>query len=198
MGKNEFIKLLVAQMTHQDPLNPLDGQQMAAQLAQFSSVEQLMNIGEKLDAQAASNSAALQVANNSAAMSVLGRNITVETDQIVVGPNGTESVSVDVPSMGGRLTARILSPSGTVLRTVPLGFASGGERTIELDDAMEGLQPGTYRIEVGCESDGESLQLAPRTTVRADGVRFGPDGTVVTSGTLTFPIGAIISISTAN
>ena len=50
MGKDEFLKMLVAQMKHQDPLNPMDGQQMAAQLAQFSSVEQLVSMNDQLDA----------------------------------------------------------------------------------------------------------------------------------------------------
>ena len=48
LGKDAFLKLLVAQMTHQDPLNPADGQQMAAQLAQFSSVEQLQSANDTL------------------------------------------------------------------------------------------------------------------------------------------------------
>jgi flagellar basal-body rod modification protein FlgD len=48
MGKDEFLKLLVAQLKNQDPLNPADGQQMAAQLAQFSSVEQLQNANDTL------------------------------------------------------------------------------------------------------------------------------------------------------
>ena len=48
MGKDEFLKLLVAQMKNQDPLNPMDGQQMAAQLAQFSSVEQLISANDTL------------------------------------------------------------------------------------------------------------------------------------------------------
>ena len=49
MGKDEFVKLLVAQMSNQDPLNPMDGKELAVQLAQFSSVEQLLNINTKLD-----------------------------------------------------------------------------------------------------------------------------------------------------
>ncbi len=49
MGKDEFVKLLVTEMKNQDPLNPMDGKELAAQLAQFSSVEQLMNINTKLD-----------------------------------------------------------------------------------------------------------------------------------------------------
>ena len=48
MGKNEFVKLLVTQMKNQDPLNPMDGKDLAAQLAQFSSVEQLINANSTL------------------------------------------------------------------------------------------------------------------------------------------------------
>ena len=51
MGKEEFLKLFVAQMKNQDPLNPMEGQEMAAQLAQFSSVEQLINLNQQLEAQ---------------------------------------------------------------------------------------------------------------------------------------------------
>ncbi len=43
-----FLKLLVAQMKNQDPLNPQDGTQYMTQLAQFSSLEQLTGINSKL------------------------------------------------------------------------------------------------------------------------------------------------------
>lgn len=47
--KDMFLKLLVAQMKNQDPSNPASPEQLAAQLAQFSSLEQLVGINEKLD-----------------------------------------------------------------------------------------------------------------------------------------------------
>ena len=52
LGKDDFLKLLIAQMKNQDPQSPADSSQMAAQLAQFSSVEQLANINQALTAQA--------------------------------------------------------------------------------------------------------------------------------------------------
>ena len=48
MGKDAFLKLLVAQLKNQDPLSPSDGKEMAAQLAQFSSVEQLVSMNDTL------------------------------------------------------------------------------------------------------------------------------------------------------
>ena len=46
IGKDTFLKLLVAQMTNQDPMNPQDQQQFLAQLAQFSTVEGVNNVQE--------------------------------------------------------------------------------------------------------------------------------------------------------
>ena len=48
LGKDEFLQLLVAQLRHQDPLSPMEGAEFAAQLAQFSSVEQLVSANDTL------------------------------------------------------------------------------------------------------------------------------------------------------
>ena len=47
-GQDAFLKLLVEQLKHQDPLAPQDGAQFVAQLAQFNSLEQLISINERL------------------------------------------------------------------------------------------------------------------------------------------------------
>jgi flagellar basal-body rod modification protein FlgD len=49
LGKDDFLKLLVAQLSHQDPLNPQDSTEFIAQLTQFSSLEQLLLIRESLE-----------------------------------------------------------------------------------------------------------------------------------------------------
>lgn len=46
MGKYDFLKLMISQMRHQDPLNPMDNSEMAAQLAQFSQLEQLLDMSQ--------------------------------------------------------------------------------------------------------------------------------------------------------
>lgn len=50
LGKDDFLKLMIAQLQYQDPLSPMDNTQMIAQMAQFTSVEQLANIKDQLTA----------------------------------------------------------------------------------------------------------------------------------------------------
>lgn len=49
LGKDAFLQLLVEQMKNQDPLSPMDSRESIAQLAQFSSLEQMQNVNEQLE-----------------------------------------------------------------------------------------------------------------------------------------------------
>ena len=72
LGKDDFLSLLVAQLQHQDPLNPAEGTEFTAQLAQFSSLEQLSNINDNLE-----NMELFQTSmTNSQAVSYIGKEIT--------------------------------------------------------------------------------------------------------------------------
>jgi flagellar basal-body rod modification protein FlgD len=195
LGKNEFIKLLVAQMQNQDPLSPMDGQQMAAQLAQFSSVEQLMSLGTKLDEQSAAASALLGVVNNSSAIGLIGKTVSVLDDQIFVGPGGTESVDVDVPTTSGAGRLQIMDASGIVLREIELGNMVPGEQSIALNAALRGLPSGNYRVGVDVTTaDGTNTPLQTRLLVRVDGVKMSASGAHVTSGPLSYPIGLVDTV----
>ncbi|MDF9841380.1 MULTISPECIES: flagellar hook assembly protein FlgD [unclassified Paenibacillus] len=50
LGKDQFLKILITQLQNQDPMQPMEDKEFIAQMAQFSSVEQLMNISTQLTA----------------------------------------------------------------------------------------------------------------------------------------------------
>src|SRR5438067_783546 len=56
LGKDDFLKLLITQLQNQDPSSPMDNSQFIAQMATFSTLEQMVNIGSKLDQILANNS----------------------------------------------------------------------------------------------------------------------------------------------
>src|SRR3954471_2648509 len=69
LDKDAFLKLLVAQLQHQDPTSPQDSSQWTAQMAQFSTVEQLTNL-------ATSSAKSSKSATMSQAVALLGRDVT--------------------------------------------------------------------------------------------------------------------------
>jgi len=63
MGKEQFLQLLVTQMKNQDPMSPMDNAQMTAQLAQFSSLEQMQNLNSQFEGFQQSTTAAMSMMN---------------------------------------------------------------------------------------------------------------------------------------
>lgn len=91
---NAFLKLLLAQMQNQDPLNPIDSTEYVSQLASFSNVEQGLKMNAKLDQ-------LLVVSNMSQAASMVGRSLT-SADGATSGI--VESVRVDASGATALLT----------------------------------------------------------------------------------------------
>lgn len=86
LGQDAFLRLLVAQLRHQDPLDPLSDNEFLGQMAQFSTLEQVTNVGQTLERLAF----ATQVAQ---ALGLVGRTVTFERPDGTLGRGAVESVS---------------------------------------------------------------------------------------------------------
>jgi flagellar basal-body rod modification protein FlgD len=79
MGKDEFLKILITQLSHQDPTQPMQDKEFIAQMAQFSSLEQMTNVSSEISKVAA-------LLAKSQAVNLLGRMVEVVAgSQIVEG-----------------------------------------------------------------------------------------------------------------
>jgi len=196
MGKDQFVKLLVAQMTHQDPLNPMDSSQMAAQLAQFSSVEQLMNINTTLSGQADGTSSMLNALDRNAALGMIGRTVTAVSDEVTVSGHAATDIKTEVPSAGAHVRVRIVDATGQDLGTTDYGVLAGGRRTLDLTKALKDVPDGSYTVKVeAVAADGKVTSLSPIQEFKIDGLKFGTNGAVLTSGTRAVPIGNVIGVA---
>lgn len=197
LGKEEFLQLLVAQMRHQDPLNPMDGTEFVSQLAEFSSVEKLIEISDQLAFQGEVHQAMIQAQNASAAVGVIGKTVLAASDRIGIGAGEPASVTVELASLGTTGTLRLYDESGREVGTRSLGPLRAGRHTFDLTDLTKGLDEGVYRFEVEIEdSAGSSVPVITYSTARVSGVRYGLEGPMLLAGGgLEIPLGNVVEIT---
>lgn len=195
LGKDEFLKLLVAQLRNQDPVNPSRPEEFAAQLAQFSSLEQLVQVNSTLSAQAEANAAMALALNNSAAVGVLGKTVLAAGDMVEITGEGSQSVTVGVEGSGGMAKLTILDDEGREVGSRVVGSIGGGRQEIHLGSAADGLPPGRYQYRVTvADADGAAVRVQTYTRAVVDGLRYGPQGPTLTSGKLEIPLADVVEI----
>ena len=195
LGKTDFLKLLVAQMKNQDPLDPLKGQDLAAQMAQFSSVEQLISINQALTAQSAESSAIAAAINVSTATSAIGKNIIAKGNDVSVTHGEPAQITVDVAGNGGVATVHVFDASGREVATRTEVEVKAGRQTIDLGSATNGLPTAvyTYRVDV-TDPAGKPVEVTPYVVGVVDSIRYTDTGPVLGAGNLSIPFGTVVEI----
>jgi flagellar basal-body rod modification protein FlgD len=195
LGKNQFLKLLIAQLQHQDPMNPMQGDQMAAQLAQFSSLEQLQQINATLNDQSTAYGSVLGAIQAGAAMNTIGRTVIAVGDQVQIGgANGATTVTADLAG-AGNATIKIYNSAGVEVATQSLGAVAGGRRTFNLGTNVTGLPAGdyTYAIELK-DAAGNDVPVQTYTTGKVDGISSGPNGILLNIAGILIPYANVVEL----
>jgi flagellar basal-body rod modification protein FlgD len=172
LGKDEFLQLLTAQLQHQDPLSPMDSQAFVAQLAQFSSVEELDGLGKKLDTMLLGQASANQMTT----ASLVGKEVLFKADHVTLAAGGKGNFEVTVPAATSDTTAIIADQSGRVVRTLPLGAHAAGTFAVPWDgrdDSGATLPPGDYVLTVSATgTDGAKVAAAAAIRGIVSGITF--------------------------
>lgn len=147
--KDEFLKLLVAQLSHQDPMQPQDGSAFVAQLAQFASLEQAAETNQRLaDLQAG------QAASTRAGMTdVVGRTASARADAFHYDPasGALPPTTLHLDGAASGVTVIVRDAEGREVRRLELGARPSGETPLAwdgLDAAGRPLGAGDYQLEV--------------------------------------------------
>jgi flagellar basal-body rod modification protein FlgD len=195
MGKDQFLKLLVAQLQHQDPMNPMQGDQMAAQLAQFSSLEQLQQMNTTLSNQSTAFGSVIGAIQAGAAMGAIGHTITaIGNDVQVGGANGQTSVNVDLAG-AGTATVHIYNAAGAEVGTTTIGALRAGNNTLDISSAIKNLPNGAYTYGVDVkDSQGNAVAVQTYTTGKVDGVSSSAQGITLTIGGISVPYANVVSV----
>ncbi len=153
LGKEDFLKLLMSQLQHQDPMQPMADQEFVAQLAQFSGLEQQMLANDRLEQ--------LQLAQLSAGNAQLagfiGKDITAHGDTIRLDGQGVPPISVDLSAPAASVKVTVRDQAGKVVSSFDAGAKNQGTGTIPWsgkDPNGNPLPPGNYKVEITATDAG--------------------------------------------
>ena len=165
--RDEFLRLLVAQLEHQNPLQPQDSAQFVAQLAQFTQVEQSAEANKRLEALEAAEAAGVRAGF----ANIVGRQITARSDQATIqgGQPPAAQYMVDVPHHADHGKVVVKNDSGVEVATIDLGPNLKGEVPFQWDGLNKDGHPapdGKYTFEF----QGENAEGKVEGDIRVRGV----------------------------
>lgn len=171
LGRDAFLKMLLAQMEHQDPLNPMDGADFSAQLAQFSSLEQLFQMNDSLE----SLTTTLEPSGNENVLDYIGKEILSEDDTLRLS-DGTVTGGSFSLEQAGDINISIYDDTGREVITLYPGQLDAGTHEVEwngYDRTGQAVPDGTYRFEItAVEEGGIYIPIKAATSGTVTGVTY--------------------------
>ncbi|MGC9324902.1 MAG: flagellar hook assembly protein FlgD [Desulfomonilia bacterium] len=171
LGKNTFLNLLVKQLQYQDPLNPMENTEFTAQLAQFSTLETLTEMGEAMDQVCLLQGSV----NNITALSFIGKQVSARGNSLAY--TGEQiGINFALQEDAAEVLVKIYNQNGSVVRTIGMDGVSAG--TVEYtwdgtDNSGNAVSPGQYRFEIeAIDYEGAPVQSTSYAMGVVTGVKY--------------------------
>ncbi len=172
--QDRFMKLLVAQMKNQDPLNPMDNAQMTSQIAQINTVSGI----EKLNTTVTSLLASFNNLQAQSATQLPGRSVLVPGSGLTLA-DGQAMGGVELAAAADAVTVDIVDAAGTTVRSLALGASDAGVRSFTWDGLQtdgKAAAAGNYRLRVTATVGGNAVAVTPLVASRVQAVSNGSNG----------------------
>jgi flagellar basal-body rod modification protein FlgD len=196
MGKDAFMTLLLTQMKNQDPNNPLKSHEMAAQLAQFTSLEKLHNINDAIEGLRKDQ----KPDQNFQALNFIGRSITTDNSKIGrVDASDHHQIRFSLPNDGSTVKLQIKDAAGAVARTLEYKNLKSGKNELNWNGMTDDGRPapvGDYTASIeALGNNGRKLAVELKSEGVITGVNFTPKGPQLLIGKQVVNMADVKSIS---
>jgi len=189
VGKDEFMKLLLAQLKNQDPLKPMDGTDFAAQLAQFSSLEQLKNLNATLETQSV-NQMTLGYAQS---VNMIGKEAVTNSGNTVTANGQTTELNYSLAKDAQTVTISIMDKDGKLVKSWDESAGTAGMNRATWD--CSGVEKGDYFYQIAArDSSGAPVAAETMTTGVVTAVHFRSNQILVTLNGREVPLSAISEV----
>ena len=166
MGRDAFMKLLVAQLRNQDPESPVDSKDFITQLSQLTSVEQLVTMSDRL----ASLEVGMASLANTQVSGLVGKTVEAETKSVYLDDAGSASVPITLGARAAKVTATFRNADGEIVGKVELNDTFPGTRSVSwngIGPDGERVPPGRYTVEVSA-TDAANRPVDASTRIRGE------------------------------
>lgn len=171
LGRDEFLKLLITQLKHQDPLNPMESVEFTAQLAQFSSLEQLFKLGDSLEGIKSS----LLLQEGDRLVHYIGKSVKTSGNVVAVQGGETERASYRLDD-DAEVLVDIYDGKGGLVRNLYPGWQQSGAHSLPWDGKDAGgntAADGNYVFKVqGRDVNGYAVSSQSYMSGEVTGVKY--------------------------
>ncbi|MDD2902401.1 MAG: FlgD immunoglobulin-like domain containing protein [Syntrophales bacterium] len=198
MGKEDFLLLLTTQLRYQNPLSPEDPKDFVAQLSQFSSLEQLINVNTKLDDYSTTSKSMQTTMQLSQGLDLIGKQVKAQGNAFVVKEGEANKASLILGSNAASVKVSIYDSNSKLVRTLDMGGQSKGEVQISWDGKDSNgttVADGTYRYQVtATDSNKNTVETASYVTGTVEEVLQDSDTIYLKVNGLLVTLDSILSI----
>lgn len=183
MDKDAFFKLMLAQLKHQDPMTPLKNHEMAAQLAQFSSLEQMNNMNSTLSKIESKNSDP----QDFQALNLIGKTVAGDSSKVVRSQfDKGHDFNFDLTQDASMVNIKLMSAKGDLVREYKMADLKTGSNKITwngLNDGGTKQPPGEYFFQIDATSNvGKKIPVNTEFQGTISGLSFSAEGPVLQVG----------------
>jgi len=194
LGKDDFMKLLVAQLEHQDPMEPMKGTDFTAQLAQFSTVEQLYNMSDTLQGIKSGNTDLYA----SMAVNMIGKQVEAQGNEVHLTNAGSSTITFELAGNAANVSINITDADGNTVFTLKESDMKAGRNEVLWNGFnLEGKKAaeGTYYYDIkATDMDGKDIGSTYFTTGTISGINYENSNIFVTIGNTKVPLNTIKEI----
>ncbi|MBD3232839.1 MAG: flagellar hook capping protein [candidate division Zixibacteria bacterium] len=198
MGKEDFLQLLVAQLSNQDPLEPMQDTEFVSQLAQFSSLEQLHNLNDNVAGNSELDYLLSQTISNSMATQLIGKEVVAVGNVIELDSENDPTIGFKLQGAAQEVTISIYDSDGSLVRTITESDFDSGINQIEWDGEDSNgnqLSDGSYTFSVSAEdTSGASVVATPLRIGKVESVSYNAGAAYLMINGQRITLGDIIEV----
>jgi flagellar basal-body rod modification protein FlgD len=200
LGKDDFLQLLVTKLQYQDPLKPMEDENFIAQLAQFSTLEQMSNISDGIKTSNQWDFMQMQSLNNVMASGLIGREVKADFSGVYLDATNQPRISYTLDRDAAAIKYEVRDEQGNLVTTLDEENVEAGIGSITWDgkdNLGNRVAEGYYTIKAtATDADGSTFTPTLEITGVVSTIKYRDGAAYVLINGMEVALGDIRSVGT--